>query len=106
MHLSVHAMQMYTHSFRPLVILFAKNQESAESIRMASDAIDVVCKKYFGKILRHSVAIFDHADGIMAGMQREDRPSLRFATCWPHLSCARLCALMCQYAQVCAFYAA
>ena len=87
--------QKFVHSFRPLVCLFSKQHETAESVQMAMDALDSVAQTYFGKRLGHAVAFMDHADGLRKGMQREegtDRPPLRTASCWPHLARARVSA--------------
>ena len=87
--------QKFVHSFRPLVCLFSKQHETAESVQMAMDALDSVGQTYFGKRLGHAVAVMDHADGLRKGMLREegtDRPPLKIASCWPHLARARVSA--------------
>ena len=53
---------------------------------MAMDAVMVITQRYFGRKLRHAVALTDHSNGLLNGMSRADRPSLCFASCWPHLS--------------------
>ena len=63
------SVQVYRHSFRPLIYLFSKQIETVESVKMAMIGLQIVSVKYFGQRLRPGVNISDHSDGLRSGMQ-------------------------------------
>ena len=84
-------LQMYTHSFRPLIYMFAKNIETVESVKMAMFGLQVVATMYCGERLMPAVNISDHSDGLRSGMQYinvnwESGEQLEEAEEMPHMS--------------------
>jgi hypothetical protein len=65
----VYAVQVYRHSFRPLIYLFSKQIETVESVKLAMVALQLVAMKFFKERLRPAVNISDHSDGLRTGMQ-------------------------------------
>jgi len=57
-----------THSYRPIVYMFVKQQETRESARMLGDAVNYLAVKHFGEALNPALIIMDHSSGFRAGM--------------------------------------
>ena len=68
MHYYTHSIQVYRHSFRPLVYSFSKQHETTQAVRMAMDGMQYVAMKYFSHYLRPSASVSDHCDGLREGM--------------------------------------
>ena len=68
MHYYTHSIQVYRHSFRPLVYSFSKQHETTQAVRMAMDGMQYVAQKYFSAYLRPSASVSDHCDGLREGM--------------------------------------
>ena len=73
-----------THSFRPLVYQFVKQQESEESVRMLCHAVNLLAHARFGTFLNPGVVNMDHSNGFRRGVL-DVWPSAGINTCWPHL---------------------
>ena len=73
-----------THSFRPLVYQFVKQQESEESVRMLCNAVNFLAHARFGAFLDPGVVIMDHSCGFRRGVL-DIWPNAGINTCWPHL---------------------
>lgn len=58
-----------THSYRPLVYMFCKQQESSESSKLICDALKFVSIQFFGHTLKPGVVGMDHSDGFMNGVE-------------------------------------
>ena len=59
-----------THSYRPLVYMLCKQQETQESVQLLCDALDWVALEYFGRLLQPGVALMDHSNGFRNGILR------------------------------------
>jgi hypothetical protein len=57
-----------THSYRPIVYMFVKQQETRQSARMLGDAVNYLAVKHFGEPLKPALIIMDHSSGLRAGM--------------------------------------
>lgn len=62
-------LQIYRHSFCPLIYLFSQQIESVEATRMAMVGMQIVAVHFFGSRLAPSVNISDHSNGLRSGMQ-------------------------------------
>ena len=60
--------KMITHSYRPLVYMFSKQHESAESVKLLCDSLEWVAVQYFGRQLNPLVMLMDHSDGFRGGV--------------------------------------
>ena len=58
------------HSYRPLVYMFVKQEETAESVQLLCDALDWIAQTYFGHKLTPGVVVMDHSDGFRNGVLR------------------------------------
>ena len=74
------------HSYRPLVYMFVKQQETFESIKLLCDAVDYLAITCFGADsgLSPGIVNMDHSDGFRKGVLRV-WPDAGINTCWPHL---------------------
>lgn len=73
------------HSFRPLVYLFTRNQESKSCVRYALNAMNSVALKFFGSTLHPGATCSDHGSGIMSGLKNVF-PDADLMGCWPHIA--------------------
>lgn len=60
--------KMITHSYRPLVYMFSKQHETAESVKLLCDSLEWVAVQYFGRQLNPLVMLMDHSDGFRGGV--------------------------------------
>ena len=58
------------HSYRPLVYMFVKQEESTESVQLLCDALDWLALTYYGSRLTPGVVVMDHSDGFRSGVLR------------------------------------
>ena len=73
------------HSFRPLLYMFVKQQESADSVHLLLDSCSTVSIKYAGKPFKPTLGCADHGAGIMCGWGR-GMPGVPLAGCYAHIS--------------------
>ena len=57
------------HSYRPLVYMFSKQQETTESIKLLCSSVDFLARTYFGAPLTPGVINMDYSSGFMQGTQ-------------------------------------
>jgi len=72
-----------THSYRPCVYMFTK-EESMASTRVLCRAMNYVAMQYTGKALNPAAVNMDCSDKFRAGVLAE-WPMARVITCWPHI---------------------
>lgn len=89
----VHCPEMNTkglvsHSFRPVVHFFGKQQENKGSMLMLLDALSLLTQRFSGYALVGSAAphsgCWDRSTGFLAGWIHR-YPTAKFITCWPHI---------------------
>lgn len=73
------------HSFRPLLYMFVKQQESADSVHLLLDSCSTVSIKYARKPFKPTLGCADHGSGIMCGWER-GMPGVPLAGCYAHIS--------------------
>ena len=56
------------HSYRPLVYMFVRQQETAESVKFLCDALNWLAETYFGEKLQPGCVAMDHSDGFRKGV--------------------------------------
>ena len=59
------------HSYRPLVYMFVKQQETAQSVELLCAALDWIAETYYGSKLTPGVTVMDHSTGFRNGVLRE-----------------------------------
>ena len=57
-----------SHSYRPLVYMFVKQQETTESVKMLCEALDEVAFIRFGVFLKPGTVNMDHSNGFRQGV--------------------------------------
>ena len=73
----------HRHRFVPLIYVFTKSEELGSAL-VALRALEMVCKKYFGKNVQPGAAISDHFDGFRKAFGMVF-PRCFYGQCWPHL---------------------
>ena len=79
--------KLWRHSFRPLIYMFVRENESKSAVWMAMLCLQLVSEHFFGKPVRSAVNITDHSDGLRSGMQMLNvDPAVEHVETTPHLS--------------------
>ncbi|KAL3933218.1 MAG: hypothetical protein SGPRY_000384, partial [Prymnesium sp.] len=77
-----------SHSFRPVLHFFGKQQENTGSMLMMIDALSMMTKLYGGYALVGGAAphsgCWDRSIGLLAGWMERYLEG-NFMTCWPHI---------------------
>ena len=95
------------HTYRPLVYMFVKQQETAESVKLLCEALNWIAENYFGSKLSPGVVVMDHSDGFRNGVLQvwpdtgawvEDRTRITYVSeCITHVSTISMPYLRNQY---------
>ena len=57
-----------SHSYRPLVYMFVKQQETTESVKMLCEALDLMAYTRYGVFLKPGTVNMDHSNGFRQGV--------------------------------------
>ena len=58
-----------SHSYRALVYMFVKQEETTESVEFLCNALDKVAYSFFAAHLEPGVTLMDHSDGFRNGVK-------------------------------------
>ena len=56
-----------THSYRPLIYMFVKQEESRESVKLLCESLKFVALHFYGYVLKPGVIGMDHSSGFLGG---------------------------------------
>ena len=73
------------HTFRPLIYMFVKQQESSSSIFLGLTCCNLIATRFFQKPFAPKVGIADHGPGILSGFKRM-WPDGVLLGCYPHIT--------------------
>ena len=97
-----------SHSYRPLVYMFVKQQETTESVKMLCEALDEVAFIRFGVFLKPGTVNMDHSNGFRQGVLEvwpETSTYEQHASCTYHyISCMHISCTYITYVLYCIVY--
>lgn len=79
------AKERTAHTFRPLLYVFTKQQESTDVVWLGLVCCNFIAMRYFQKSFSPSVGIADHGPGINGGWTKM-WPDRKLLGCYPHIS--------------------
>ena len=73
------------HTFRPLVYVWTKQQESTDVIWLGLVCLDLIAQRFYQKSFSPTVGVADHGPGIAGGWAKM-WPGRKMLGCYPHIS--------------------
>ena len=73
------------HTFRPLIYMFVKQQESSSSIFLGLTCCNLIATRFFKKPFAPKVGVADHGPGLLSGFKRM-WPNGVLLGCYPHIT--------------------